>query len=37
MTVTYQPPRLTFAQEEGLNADVGSFRAATGNPICVTS
>ena len=34
MTVTYQPPRLTFAHGEGLNADVGNFQAAYGNPIC---
>lgn len=37
MTVTYQPPRLSFAHEEGSNADVGSFQAAYGNLICATS
>ena len=37
MTVTYQPPRLTFAHEEGSNADVGSFQAAYGNLIRATS
>lgn len=37
MTVTYQPPRLMFAREEGSNADVGSLQAAYGNLICATS
>ena len=37
MTVTHQPRRLTFADEEGPNADAGSFRAAYSYPICATS
>jgi hypothetical protein len=37
MTVTYQPPRVTFAHEEGPNADVGNFQAACRNPICANS
>jgi hypothetical protein len=45
MTVTYEPPRLnragslhalTLTHEEGSNANVGSFQAAHGNPICGT-
>jgi len=37
MTVTHQPPRVTFALEEGPNADVGRFQAACCNPICANS
>jgi hypothetical protein len=37
MTVTYQPLRVTFAYEEGPNADVGSFQAACRSPSCSNS
>jgi hypothetical protein len=46
MTVTYEPPPRnrvgsmhvrTLTHEEGSNADVGSFQAAHGNPICAAS
>jgi hypothetical protein len=37
MTVTYQSPLVTFAHEEGPNADVGSFQAACCNPVCANS
>jgi hypothetical protein len=37
MTVTYQPPRVTFVHEEGPNADVGSFQAACCNPMYASS
>ena len=37
MTVTYQPPRVTFAHEEGPNADVGNFQAACCSSSCANS